>query len=164
MYKIGDLVVYGTYGVCEVTNIGPIDLPMIDKSKIYYTLTPYYKREDVVYASVDNDSTIMRTVISKKAAKDLVEQIPTIEETVIPSEKEREITYKTSIRSCDVKELVAVIKTIYRRRAERIESGKKVTVLDDRYFKQAQEQLFGELAIALDMEKQQVGEYLFATN
>ena len=161
MYKIGELVVYGTYGVCEVTNIGSIDLPMVDKTKQYYTLTPYYRRDDVVYASVENDSTIMRYVISKKAANDLVKQIPDIEEMPVPSEKERELTYKTTIRTCDVKQLVSIIKTIARRKNERIESGKKVTVLDERYLKQASEQLFGELAVALEMEKDQVGEFLF---
>lgn len=163
MYDIGELVVYGTYGVCEVSNIGSLDLPMIDKSKKYYTLTPYYKREDVVYASVENDSTIMRSVITEKAARELIKQIPEIEETQVASEKEREQTYKTTVRTCDVNKLVGIIKTISRRKNERLESGKKVTVLDERYLKQASEQLYGELAIALNMDKADVEDFIFAT-
>lgn len=161
MYKIGELVVYGTYGVCEISNIGSIDLPMIDKTKQYYTLTPYYKREDVVYASVENDSTIMRSVITKEDANALIKQIPDIKETVISNEKERENTYKTTIRTCDVTQLIGIIKTISRRKNERLINGKKVTVLDERYLKQASEQLYGELAVALDMDKADIENYIF---
>ena len=39
-------------------------------------------------------------------------------------------------------------------------SGKKVTVVDERYFKQAENQLYEELAYALNMNKNEIGDYI----
>lgn len=44
--------------------------------------------------------------------------------------------------------LVKIIKNMYLRRQERISSGKKATVLDDRYFKLAEDKLYSELVFA----------------
>ena len=38
--------------------------------------------------------------------------------------------------------------------------GKKVTVVDEKYFRQAEEQLFGELAFALDVDKTKISEMI----
>ena len=43
---------------------------------------------------------------------------------------------------------------------ERIESGKKVAAVDERYFYQAEELLYEELAYALEMDVSQVGDYI----
>ena len=85
---------------------------------------------------------------------------PALESVWIGNEKEREMQYKAGLRSCDCRELIRIIKTLYHRKMDRIKDGKKVTVVDERYFRQAEEQLYGELAFAMDMERNQVGEYL----
>ena len=43
---------------------------------------------------------------------------------------------------------------------DRIRDGKKVTVVDERYFRQAEEQLYGELAFAMNMDRSQMSDYL----
>ena len=43
---------------------------------------------------------------------------------------------------------------------DRIKDGKKVTVVDDRYFKQAEEQLYGELAFVLAKDKKEMSGYI----
>lgn len=156
MYKVGDLVVYSTHGVCEVIYIGSIDLPMIDKNKKYYTLAPITKREQVVYASVENDSSTMRAVLSKKEANTFLKKIPSIEPAVITNEKERENFYKGIVRSCDLYKIAGLIKTLLERREERENLGKKVTVLDDKYYRQAENQICGELSVVLDIKKEDI--------
>ena len=46
------------------------------------------------------------------------------------------------------------------KKQERKAQGKKVTAGDERYFKLAEEHLYGELAIALGIEKDKVGSYI----
>lgn len=159
MYKVGDLVVYSTHGVCEVMYIGPIDLPMIDKNKKYYTLAPIAKKEQVVYASVENESSVMRSIISKKEAEALLKKIPSIKPAVINNDKERENTYKTIVRSGDLEKIIALMKTLNGRREDRANAGKKVTVLDDKYYKQAENQIIGELSVVLSLDKSEITEY-----
>ena len=48
------------------------------------------------------------------------------------------------------------MKTLYIRRQKRLEEGKKTTAVDDRYFKLAENQLYGELAFALKVKKSEL--------
>lgn len=162
MFAVDDYIVYGNHGVCKVEKIGTVSLAMADKNKIYYTLRPIYKTEAVVYAPVENPKSVIRSVLTKEDADRLIEEIPTLESAWVGSEKEREMQYKTALRSCDCKELIRIIKTLYQRKQDRIKDGKKVTVVDERYFRQAEEQLYGELAFAMNVDRSQVGDYLNA--
>lgn len=55
-----------------------------------------------------------------------------------------------------MRELVKIIKNMYLRRQERISSGKKATVLDDRYFKLAEDKLYSELVFATGKDRNQI--------
>lgn len=160
MFAVGDYIIYGNHGVCKVEKIGTVSLPMADKNKVYYTLRPIYKSESVVYAPMENPKSIIRPLLTKEGADMLIEEIPQLESVWIANEREREVQYKAALKSCDCRELIRIIKTLYCRKMDRIRDGKKVTVLDERYFRQAEEQLYGELAFVLKMERSEMGDYL----
>lgn len=160
MYQVNDVVVYGKNGICKVTEIGTLSMSMVDRKKLYYTLRPIYQHEAVIYVPVDNCKTVMRPVISKEDAERLIEEIPDLQVVWITNEREREAQYRSMLQTCDCRELVKIIKTLYQRKKSRIQDGKKVTVVDERYFRIAEEQLYGELAYALDIDKNQVSTYI----
>lgn len=162
MFQVKDIVIYGHHGVCEITEIGTLKMPMADQEKLYYTLRPVYHKDSAVYAPVENRKIIMRPVITKEAAEKLISQIPEIETVWIVNEKAREVQFKEALQTCDCEELVKIIKTLYHRKQQRLESGKKVTVVDEKYFRQAEEKLYEELAFVLGMEKNKVGTYISA--
>lgn len=58
------------------------------------------------------------------------------------------------------KRLVGIIKTLYLRKQERVDAGKKNTAVDERYFKLAENHLHSELAFALQIEKANVNEII----
>ena len=49
MYQVGDLVIYGSSGVCRVSAVGKPGVSYVDEGKDYYTLSPLYGTE-VIYA------------------------------------------------------------------------------------------------------------------
>lgn len=153
MFKVGDLIVYGNTGVCTVEKIGKPELAGVSDDKEYYTLLPYYSRNSRIFTPCDNCKVVMRPVISKKEAEKLIKEIPKIELLVITDEKKREERYKETMRTCDCREFVSILKTIYNRKKTRLAEGKKVTASDERYFNMAEDKLVGELAIALGMDK-----------
>ena len=161
MFEIGEFIVHGTAGVCEVVQIGPLTTFGVDKDKLYYTLSPCYSSGSKVFTPVDSTKVLMRPVISMEEAKNLINNLPDIECLWIKEEKQRENHYKESIKQCDCTEFVRIIKTIYLHKQTRLEQGKKVTAVDDKYFKMAEDRLYGELAIALGMNKDNVKEYIF---
>ncbi len=161
MFSVGDYIVYGTTGVCKVEAVGPMQMSgMSSKEKLYYTLSPLYSKGSKVFIPVDNDKVVIRSVLTKEEASALVEEIPSIELLWVADEKRREDIYKTALRTCDPKEWIKIIKTLYLRKMSRIAEGKKVTVSDGKYLHMAEERLYEELALALEMPKEEVIEYI----
>ena len=160
MFNVGDFIIYGSNGVCKVTNVGPMKMSGIPKDKMYYTMVPCYIRDSEIFTPVDNERVVMRKVMSRKEAEDFIKGICDIQELEIFEEKKRELEYKQAVLTCNPTILVELLKTIQSRMDERIAEGKKVTSSDSKYFHIAEDSLYGELAISLDMDKDEVKDYV----
>ncbi len=153
---------YGTRGVCQVTAVGEVDFSGGAKGRLYYTLAPKYIEGSTVYTPVDAKGIVIRPVMTREEAMELIDSIPQIEELWIKDERGREQIYRETIKSCDNRELIRIIKTIYSRGRSRAAAGKKVTVADNKYFKIAEENVYGELAISLGMTREEVKKFIEA--
>lgn len=160
MFNIGEYIVYGNRGVCEVVDVGNMSMSSMDKDKLYYTLIPIYARGSKIYSPVDNTKVVIRPVISHDEALELIDNMPEIGFVETVDEKKREIVYKEAIRTAKCEELIKVIKTLHRRREIRLAGGKKFTAVDERYFNAARDCLYGELAVALDIDVDEVEDYI----
>ena len=156
MFQAGDVIVCGTHGVCRVEKVGPLSSAVADRDRLYYTLKPLYERGSVVFTPVDNEKMVIRPVISREEALRLIDGIRDAEALGIEDERKREENYKTALKSCRAEELVKMIKTINARKRSRAARGKKAPDADSRYVKLAEDYLYGELAISLDLERDQV--------
>lgn len=162
MFQKNDYVIYGNNGVCRISDIGPLDMPGIPKERIYYTLIPYYTKDSQIFTPVDSTKVVMRPLIHKDMVMQLLEEIPSMELLWVKDEKQREAQYKETLRKCDCRELIRIIKTIYYRMQNRIAEGKKVTASDEKYFHLAEDRLYGEFAIILGIERDQVRDFITA--
>lgn len=166
MFEVGDYVVYRNNGVCKVEDIGPMDLPGSAGSKqpaegrLYYTLVPIYAKGSKLYTPTDNEKVIIRPVISREAADELIDNIQDIETLWITDAKRRESVYKEALLKCDCREWIKIIKTLYLHQQSRIAEGKKATASDEKYLRIAEDNLYGELAIPLKMDKDMVEEFI----
>lgn len=160
MFSIGQYVICGNKGVCTVEDITTLDISGVDKAKKYYILKPKYVSASTVYVPVDSAATSMRNVLTKKEAEELIASIPGIPVLDIKNEKLVEQEYKACMKSNSCSEWVKLIKTIYLRKQKRFAAGRKETAVDGKYFRIAEENLYGELAVALDMERSKVCEYI----
>ena len=160
MFKIGDYVAHYKEGVCQVVDIGKISLSCSDNEKEYYTLKPIYDKDGTVYTPVENKKNQIREVITKQEAETLIAQLGDIEQLTVTDEKKREGLYKEAMLKNQCREWIVIIKTSYERKMERLSRGKKVTHVDDRYLGIAEKFLCGELAVALEMSREEVKGYL----
>ena len=90
----------------------------------------------------------------------MIDKIPSLELIWVENEKQRELTYKECLKQNSCEDYIRIIKTLYLRRQDRLSKGQKIIGLDERYLKQAEDLLYGELAIALGIEKQCVQAYI----
>lgn len=67
MYQTGDLLIYGSTGVCRVLSIDRRQdyVDGIKQDKLYYRLKPLHQG-GVIYTPVDNSKVVMRPVISRR--------------------------------------------------------------------------------------------------
>ena len=161
MFEAGELIMCWGHGVCRVTAITGNPIDKLDKKRKYYILEPVFEKGSTIYTPVDNDKIVMRKILDEKAAKLLIGRIPDIETVWIKEEKTREQMYKEAIRTYDCQSLVRIIKTLYLRRQDRVEQGKKVLSSDEHYLKKAEELLYSEMSIALSIPKERVEGYIY---
>ena len=152
MFQVGNFVLNATNGICEIKDV--VSMNMSGTEKDYFLLVPVEEKSAKVYIPVDVAENRIRLVLSKDEAMDIIKSIPDIEEAWVENEKEREHIYKEAMNSKDPIRLIGIIKTLYRRKMERLDAGKKCTAIDERYFKMAENQLFAELGFALGEPKQ----------
>lgn len=152
MFQVGNFVLSATNGICEIVDAVKMNISGGDRN--YFLMVPVEEKTAKIYIPVDVSEDRVRLVLSKEEALEVIKSIPEIEETWVENDKERERIYKDAMGSRDPKRLIGIIKTLYRRKTERMDAGKKCTTVDERYFKLAENQLFAELAFALGEPKQ----------
>lgn len=160
MFEMGTMLVHPTYGVCEVVHIGKIDMKNVKDERLYYTLVPLYDAKSKLFIPTDSDGLGLRPVMTKESALELVASLPAMEPITVQNEKEREKIFKEMIRGGNCEDISRIIKTLYLRKKARLAAGKKAVSLDEKYLFMAREQLYGELAVSLGIEKNGVEDYI----
>ncbi|MHC1722218.1 MAG: CarD family transcriptional regulator [Aminipila sp.] len=160
MYKIGEIIIYANQGVCRVDEIGILDIGGIAKDKLYYTLSPIYG-DGKIFIPVDT-SMYMRPIVTKSEVKNIIKQIPNIQTDFIENQNYKVIEdyYKKLLSSHKCVDLINIIKSVYvKRKAVKLQ-GKNLGQTDEKFKKIAQELLHSEFAIALDIPKEEVDNYI----
>ncbi len=159
MYEVGDLIIYGSTGVCEVMDISQLT----DKEQKFYVLKPLYQ-SCIISTPVDTTKVLMRPIISKCEAEQLVDTIPSIQVEAYHNNDLRQLEghYKDSMKACDCMELLELSMSIYEKQQDAKLQKRKLGIVDERYMRRAEELLFGELSAALGIPKNEVSEYIFA--
>lgn len=160
MFKKGELIMCGGHGVCRVVNITGNPVDRFDKIRKYYVLEPVFEKASTIYTPVDNDKVVMRKILTKEEAEELIERISEIDTVWIQEEKSREQMYKEAIRTYDCQSLVQIIKTLYLRKQSRLKEGKKVLSSDEQYLRKAEELFYSEMSLALSVPKQEMESYI----
>ena len=160
MFAAGDLVVYGGEGVCRVESVGTPDTSGYDKTKEYYTLAPLY-RSGQVMTPVDT-RVLMRPVMTAQEAADFLAALPQLppEAPEGPGQRAAKDHYHAVVTSYDCGRMAAMIKHVCHRRRWAMQHGRKVSQLDERYLRRAEDQLYGELAAVLGLERDAVADLI----
>ena len=110
MFQIGEYIVYGRSGICQIEDITHLKIAGADEKRLYYVLVPLNIKGNRVYFPVDKKDANARKVITRQEAMALLDEIPKIQEIGVSNEKLREESYKQALNSCDYRQWVAVLK------------------------------------------------------
>lgn len=160
MFQVGEMIIYGGEGACRVEAVGRLEKAGIDRGKDYYTLSPCY-RVGSIYTPVDS-KVFMRRIISREEAESLIRSIPHIDAAPCNDRNLRALNehYQSLLRTHDCADMVQVIKAAYEKRRAKQAQGSRPGQVDEKYMKRAEELLYGELAVALEIPRDQVHDYI----
>ena len=156
MFSIGDKIIYGENGVFTVDNIAALPMSGSPKGKMYYHLSPFVGSGDY-FAPVDSQ-VFMRPVMSREEAEALIDAMPGIEPAICNDNRFNHVDafYKELFRQHSCEALVAIVKGLRQRMSERKTKSSRAEAT----LKRARDMLHGELAVALDIELQDVEAYI----
>ena len=163
MYQKGDLIVYGSSGVCRVEEIGPLKgAGGVKEKRDYYTLSPVLG-SGVIYIPADT-AMFMRPVLTKEQVDALIDRLPALDEKECELSNLRQLTehYHAAFESHQCEELLLLIKALYLRGQNTTKQGRRVGLTEMKYRKHAEELVHGEFAVALGIPYEQVPEYISA--
>lgn len=159
MYQIDDLIMYGSTGVCRVSDI--TEHVFNNEDKLYYVLEPLYQ-SGVIYAPVDNEKVFMRPVISEEEAKSLIDDIPAIHTEIYKNSSMQQLTkyYQSVLDTHKCLDLLKLTKSIYQKKQAALAQNRHLGQIDKKFMKRAEDLLFGEFAAALHISREDVQEYI----
>lgn len=158
MFDIKDKVVYGVIGVCQIEDINTPPIKGIDGE--YYFLQPVYDSKGLIYSPVKSTKVLMRSVMEKGEAKTLVERAKNCKTDEVLNEAVMAYQYDDMIKSQNALEYMHLIRGLYNIKNERAKDLRKMKSADSRILITARKLLYGELAISLEQDYDEITEMM----
>lgn len=156
MFEIGELIVYGTNGVCRVKDICPSPFNK-DDGRLYYVLEPLHDTSNfVIYSPIDNSTVIMRRLLSSDKVREIMSALPDIEMIEVPMEKRRRDVYRDTLQTADPMEYIRLIKTVAHRRAEFRRTRRRLPDIDNDSEHTARKCVYDEFSAVLGVCREEI--------
>ena len=160
MFEVNDTVLYGTDGVCVITEISRQKFGRTVRD--YYVLRPVYQDGAVIYVPTDSEKLLgkMRRILSAEEICQLIRAMPQEERLWVDDEGERKRLYTEVLHSGDRRALVRMVKALYEHRQALQQIGRKFHTCDERFLRDAEQILYHEFAHVLHIEPDQVQPFI----
>ena len=163
MFKVNDVIIYGTQGVCQIVDIE--EKSVSGTTKNYFVLKPVNDNGSTIFAPTDNEHVLkkMRKILTEEEINRLIDSIPDEKTAWISNANERKELYKAFLASGDHAALIQMIKDLYAHKKEREEAGKRLHTMDENFFKDAERILYNEFQYVLGLNsKAELMKYIFS--
>lgn len=160
MFGIGEKILYGSVGVCEIKEI--CGKAFGGKLTDYYVLVPVYKEHSTVYVPVDSEPLCekMRKLHTKDELDEILGNLYDEEILWDDNKYTRRESFTAVLEKGSLKSLFALCRMLDNHNKELMEKGKKLHIFDERIFGDAEKLIGEELSVVLDIPKENVKQYL----
>ena len=154
--KIGTYVMYGKTGVCLVKE------QIAMSGGQYYVLNPISDSRSSVYVPCNNPDLVARMspLLSREEIDILLSNADDVKLVWLDDRNERAMLSRTVLSSGDRKELVRLLCCLMRKKAERIEIGKRLSTMDENFLQECVRLVQEEFSMVLGISEREVGTYI----
>lgn len=156
MYSIGQVVRYGTHGICSVEDI---TVKSFCGQKLrYYVLKPVNQDRATLYVPMDNEKLIgrMQRLLTAQQILEIIGGMNEEDRLWIDDDTRRRDAYNEILRRGDRVGMACIIKTLFLRQRELAVKRKKLHIADEKILKETERVLYEEFAYVLDLDQDEV--------
>ncbi len=160
-YKKQDTIVYGTTGICTIEDIRQKSFSP-GQQEMYYILKPVFSPSSTVYVPVDNErlTAKMRRVLTKPEIDALVDTVAKRGDVWTEDRRERVDRFKATLSEGIGTELLTMIHSLHRHKAQLEQQHKKLCSADEQTYASAKKMVTEEFSYALHIAPDEVEAYI----
>lgn len=160
MFTIGDTVIYGTQGVCRISDI--TEMKFAGETHKYYVLISANDNKSTAYVPIDNEKLVgkMKSVLTPEQIDELIDSIADTKTEWIDDDAARKEYCIAAIKSGNMHELIKIITMLYKHKKQLSESKKSLHSADERALREAEKLLNNEIAYSLEIKASDVTKYI----
>lgn len=162
MFKISDIIVYGSIGTCEIIDITENKIGGVKRK--YYVLKPEEATKNSIFVPVDNENLVsrMRPKHTKDELLRIIKETKEVSIDWIENTNERGLAFKTIIASGKTEEIIKLVRKIKEHKEELEHQGSHMSKSDERVFKEAISVLCAEFFDIMGINQEDTMELIFA--
>lgn len=154
MLEVGKIMAHKSHGICkivEVLQIGGLD---------YYKLVPSIDDTMSIFVPISKENELLREVLTKDQADELVSYMKTIDDEIVEDTKERRDAFHKKLLSGDLHDIAYLCRKLYLLKQSKGDTHTKFCITDSTMFEKAHKLLFDELAVAYSIDRNHIEEYI----
>ena len=163
MHQIGEVVSYGTTGICTIVDIRMESLSRSGARKQeYYVLRPMATPTCVTYVPTGNEALTgkMRHVMTGEEIDRMIDSVKGQSLEWIEDTRQRSDAFQKVLNGGISGELLKLISCLYLEKKSRGKGGKKFCATDEKLLSSAERMVSEEFAYALQIPEKEVSAYI----
>jgi len=157
MFETGDLVIYGSSGVCEICRIAPLSF---GQEGLYYILRILNdKRDNFIYSPVtaaESGKVVLRKLISREDALRLLSQSPEQRLEWIPDLRRRNEEFTRILSSGLPENWLLLLRCLHEKQQEKKAEQRSLPHRDRELLNLTEKLFFGELSAVLGESTEEI--------
>ena len=153
MFSVGDRIIYGSTGVCQIENIVENELTGVMRE--YYVMRPVDTNKSTIYVPVDNEKLVsrMREVPSAEKLKAMIKNAKNDQIEWVDNHIRRSELFHEILNEGEIPRILVLFKTLNARSVTLAQENKHLPKTDERIFKECQKLLSSEISAILNVEQ-----------
>ena len=163
-FVIGELVSYGTNGICTIEKIEMMSMVSDEPEMPYYVLKPEGNSASTVYVPLHNEKLVsrMRKLLTAEEINQMLEATTREHIDWNNDRRYRNDSFHRILSNGVSKEMLMMIQCIEKRKEELINEGKKLPATDTTTLKQAEKLVSEEFSRVLGLDINQIESYVMS--
>lgn len=163
MITIDSVLMYGSR-ICRVSDIREELFGKVKRE--YYILVPIFDTKNTIYVPKDNPNLVsrMRDLLTVAEIEELISQVSDKDAIWFEDSKQRPLKCKEIFETGERKEIILVIKGFMEHKNALAQNGKNLHTSDEIILQRAKKAIYEEFAYVLNIEPDEVSEYLKSKN